>query len=452
VRTLRVFLATAAALVTVLALAGPVAAAESPRVLALELANDVNPVTADFVIDGIDRAEREGYDAVVILLDTPGGLAESMREIVQRELASSVPVVVYVSPDGARAASAGVWIGQAADVLAMAPQTNIGSSTPIQLGGEDIQKDLRRKVVNDAAASLRSLAATHGRNAEWADRAVRQASNLTAQEALDQNVIDVVAPTLAALLDDIDGTRTVPKGIVLETAGAQVTTVEMSLWDRILDTIIDPNIVVLLMSLGVLAITVEIFNPGLVFPAAFGAVSLIVGLFGLQVLPFSWAGVLLLLVALGFFAAELFVTSHGALAVAGAVSFVFGALILFNPAGDAYQVSIPVAIALGAVLALFAGFAVAKGLAARRAPPRAGREEIVGQVGVVRRWLDPEGLVFVHGELWRARTASGESVPVGSLVRVVRIEEGLVLEVDPVDQSAGLAEASPIEDPGKVTA
>jgi membrane-bound serine protease (ClpP class) len=439
VRFLRAFLAVGAALGVCLALAGAAAAQEAPQVLAVEFENDVNPVTANFVMDQIDRANDEGYTAVVILLDTPGGLASSMDDIVEKELASKIPVIVYVSPDGARAASAGVWIGQAADVLAMAPQTNIGSSTPISVGGENIQKDLRRKVVNDAAADLRSLMAEHGRNAEWADKAVRQASNLTAREALAQNVIDFVAPDLPTLLEDIDGYRTVPKGFVLDTAGAAVTTVEMSLWNRILDTIIDPNIIVLLMSLGVLAITVELFNPGLIFPAAFGAISLIVGLFGLQVLPFSWAGILLMLVAVGFFIAEAFITSHGALAVAGAVAFVFGALMLFDPAGDAYQVSLPVALAIAGVLALFLGFAITKAVAARRTRPKTGLEELVGEVGVVRETLAPEGLVFVHGELWHARATNGESIPSGTSVRVEGLSEGLVLEVSPTQEAAVVA-------------
>jgi membrane-bound serine protease (ClpP class) len=440
VRSLRAFLALGAAFLSCLALAGTAGAQERPRVLAVEFDNDVNPVTADYATDAIEEAEDEGYDAVVILLDTPGGLSESMRDIYQRMLASPLPIVVYVSPDGARAASAGVWIGQAGDILAMAPQTNIGSSTPISVGGEDIQDDLRRKVVNDAVASLKSLAESHGRNVEWVEQAVRIAANLTATEALEENVIDVVSPNLEALLEEIDGQTTKgTKGIVLRTAGADVTTVEMSIWDRILDTIIDPNIVVLLMSLGVLAITVEIFNPGLVFPAAFGAISLIVGLFGLSVIPFSWAGVLLLLVAFGFFAAEAFVTSHGALAVAGAISFVLGALMLFDPAGDAYQVSLPVAIAIGAVLALFVGFAIAKVIAARRKTPRAGVEELAGQLGVVREPLAPEGLVFVHGELWRARSATGETVPAGTHVKVEALSDGLVLDVTRVEEPAVIA-------------
>jgi membrane-bound serine protease (ClpP class) len=406
----------------------------APRVLAIEFDNDVNPVTADFVIDGIERANDEDYDAVVILLDTHGGLASSMEDIYKKELErTDVPVIVYVSPEGAKAASAGVWIGQAGDILAMAPQTNIGSSTPINVGGEDIQDDLRRKVVNDAAASLREITREHGRNVRWADRAVRRASNLGATEALEQNVIDVVAPTLPALLDQIDGRKTVPKGLVLNTADAQIETVEMSLWKRILDTIIDPNIILLLMSVGVLGITVELFNPGLIFPGTVGAISLIIGLFGLQVLPISWAGLLLMLLAAGFFAADLFVPSHGALTLAGAASFVLGSLLLFDPAGDAYEVSLPVVLAIAGTLAALFGVAFAKALQARRAKPQTGADELANRIGVVRQTLDPEGFVFVNGELWRARAANGH-IPAGETVRVERVDDGLVLEVARVEE------------------
>jgi membrane-bound serine protease (ClpP class) len=419
-------------------LAGPAAAGdgERPRVLTVEFENDVNPVTADYLTGAIEQAIEEGYDAVVILLDTPGGLAEAMRDIVKKELESTIPVVVYVSPEGARAASAGVWIGQAGDILAMAPQTNIGSSTPVAVGGGDIPEDLRKKVVNDAASSLSALAEEHGRNAAWAEMAVRAASNLTAREALEQGVIDLISPDLTTLLEQIDGLETVPKGLVLNTAGAEVTAVTMSLWDRILDTLIDPNLITLLLSLGVLAITVELFNPGLIFPAAFGAISLVLALFGLQVLPFSWAGVLLLLVAFGFWIAELFIVSHGALAVAGAVSFVFGALLLFRPAGDQYETSLWVALGIAGFVAIAFGFGIAKALAVRRVRPRTGSEELIGQVAVVREALRPEGMVFVHGELWQARGPEAEEIPAGTHVRVESIGEGLVLEVRQAEEPA----------------
>ncbi len=401
----------------------------------MKFENDVNPVTQDYVNGEIERANRENFDAVVILLDTPGGLSTSMQKIYKAELASKIPVVVYVSPPGSRAASAGVWIGQAADILAMAPQTNIGSSTPINVGGGDIAKDLRRKVVNDAAASLRELARTHGRNVKWADAAVRKGENLGASEALEQNVIDVMAPNLPALLDKLDGRKTVPKNLVLHTANAQITTVDMSLWKKILDTLIDPNLIVLFMSIGTLGLVVELWNPGLIFPGTMGAIFLILGLFGLQVLPISVAGLLLMLLAFSFFAAEAFVPSHGALTVAGSVCFVIGALLLFEPAGDTYKVSLPAVLAIAATLTATMAVVAFKIVQVRGAPVVTGKSELIGQVGVVRQALDPEGLVFVHGELWRART-EGDPLPPGTTVQVNGIEDGLVLEVARAEPAA----------------
>jgi len=404
-------------------------------VLVIELANDINPVTADYVIDGIERAEEDGYDAVVIELDTPGGLDSAMRDIIKKELEAAIPVVVYVAPQGSRAASAGAFITLAADVAAMAPNTNIGSSTPVAVGGGEIPSDLRRKVINDAAAYARELAETHGRNGDWAEDAVREASNLGAQEALEENVVDVVAPDLTTLLDEIDGMHTEPKDLVLNTAGASVDRVEMSLWKRILDTLIDPNIIVLLMSLGVLGITIEILNPGLIFPGTVGAIALIIGLFGLQVLPVSWAGLLLMILALAFFVAEAFVVSHGALALAGGVSFVVGSLLLFDPAGEEYQVSVWVALAVAGTLALIMGVALTKIVQARKAPTKTGREELLHEIGVVRHRIDPDGAVFVHGELWRAHTENGP-LEAGEHVHVDSIGEGLVLEVSRVEEPA----------------
>jgi membrane-bound serine protease (ClpP class) len=416
------------------------ASAASPRarVLAVKFENDVNPVTQDYVNSQISRANRDHYAAVVILLDTPGGLSSSMEKIVKAELRSKVPVVVYVWPPGGRAASAGVWIGQAADILVMAPQTNIGSSTPINVGGGDISKDLRRKVVNDAAAQLRELAREHGRNVQFADAAVRQARNLGATEALQENVIDLMAPDLPALLDKIDGRKTKPKGLVLHTADARIEHVDMSLWQKILDTLIDPNLIVLFMSIGTLGIIVELWNPGLIFPGTVGAISLILGLFGLQVLPISAAGLLLMLLAFAFFAAEAFVPTHGAITLAGAVCFVLGALLLFEPAGDTYKVSLPAVLAIAATLTALMALVAFKIVQVRRAPVVTGSSELIGQIGVAREALAPEGLVFVRGELWRARS-DGEPIPPGTPVRVERIGDGLVLEVDRAEQPASVA-------------
>ena len=428
----RAFLALVAGFAGFLLLVPVASSAQAEkRVLAVEFENDVNPVTADYVNQQIDKANDEDYDAVAIILDTPGGLAESMRDIVKEELGSKIPVIVYVSPDGARAASAGVWIGQAADVLAMAPQTNIGSSTPVSVGGEDIQSDLRRKIVNDAAASLRALAKSHGRNVQWADQAVRKGANLSASEALEQNVIDFVAPTLPALLQQTEGYKTKPKGFVLELAGAQIDTVEMSLWKRILDTLIDPNIIVLLLSVGTLGIIVELWNPGLVLPGTVGAISLVLGLFGLSVLPISWAGILLMLLAAGFFVAEAFVPSHGALTLAGGISFVLGSLLLFDPAGPAYDVSLPVALAIAGILGAFMLFVVTKLVQARRRPAVVGVSSLVGERGIVRR----DGYVLVNGELWRAHGEDEDVLPTGQEVEVSAVEDGLTLAVRPVEKT-----------------
>jgi membrane-bound serine protease (ClpP class) len=408
-----------------LLLSMPATAAAAPRVLAVEFENDVNPVTQDYLVDAIERGEDERAAAVVILMDTPGGLASSMRGIVKAILAAKVPVVVYVSPPGSSADSAGAVIGMAADVLAMSPQTNIGSSTPVSLGGEDISDDLRRKIVNDAAAYIGELAREHGRNVAEARRMVREGSNLGAREAVEQNVAELVAPDLATLLERIDGRRTVPKGLVLRTSGAAVEHVQLSTWKSLLDLLIDPNIVALMLSIGLIGIVVELWNPGLVLPGTVGAVSLVVGLYGLQVLPVSAAGVVLLLLAASLFVAELFVVSHGALTLAGAVTFVIGALMLFDPAGPGYQVSLQAALGIAATLALTIGLALAKAAQARRRPPETGVQRLVGDEGNVRG----DGLVFVAGELWRARTADGGPLVPGERVRVEAVEDDLRLVV-----------------------
>jgi membrane-bound serine protease (ClpP class) len=398
----------------------PGTAAQAPgHVLVVEFENDVNPVTRDYLVDSIERGEREGAAAVVIEMDTPGGLSSSMRDIVKATLAANVPVVVYVSPPGSTAGSAGAVIAMASDVLAMAPQTNIGSSTPIDISGRNIGSDLRRKIVNDAAAYMGELAREHGRNVEEARRMVTVGSNLGAREALAKNVADVVAPTVPALLRRIDGMVVQPKGLTLHTAGATIEEVQMSGWKRVLDLLVDPNVIALMLSIGLIGLVVELWNPGLVLPGTVGAISLIVGLYGLQVLPVSAAGLLLLLVAAGLFIAELFVASHGALTLAGAVCFVIGALMLFDPAGPAYQISLPLAIGIAATLALLIGFALAKAARARRRPAEVGLHRLVGDEGSVRQ----DGLVFVDGELWRARSADGDPLVPGRRVRVEAVEE-----------------------------
>ena len=407
---------------------------EGPRVLAVHLENDINPVTQEYVEDAVDRAEDEGFAAVVLVLDTPGGLSSSMRGIVKRFLAATVPVVVYVSPPGSSADSAGAVIAMAADVAAMAPQTNIGSSTPISLGGEDISRDLRRKIVNDAAAYIGELAREHDRNVKAARQMVTKASNYGARQAEAIGVVEVVAPTLPALLREIDGMKTVPKGFVLETAGAEIEDVEMTFWQQARDLLVDPNLIAIMLSIGLLGIVIELWNPGLILPGTVGAISLILGLYGLQVLPVSVAGLLLLGLSAAFFVAEAFVPTHGALTLAGAITFVLGAIILFDPAGEAYQVSLPVAIGIAGTLAIMLGIALTRVVRVARQPVAVGANSLVGAEGVVKRG----GLVLLNGELWRAHAADGSELVPGDHVRVEEVEEDLRLVVGSV--------ASPIEE------
>jgi membrane-bound serine protease (ClpP class) len=422
-RALGIFLAGAAG---ALVLAGSATSASSgSKVLVVEFDNDVNPVTQDYLVDEMRRGAEDGYAAVVIEMDTPGGLGSSMREIVKEMLAVKVPVVVYVAPSGSSADSAGAVIGQAADVLAMAPQTNIGSSTPITSTGENFGSDLRKKVVNDAAAYIGELAREHGRNAEKAEAMVRDAANYGAREAVRLDIADLTAPSVPALLEQIDGRTTVPKGLTLHTAGAEVERVEMPFWKRALDLLIDPNVIALMLSVGLLGIVVELWNPGLILPGTVGAISLIVGLYGLQVLPVSVAGLLMMLLSAAFFVAEAFVPSHGALTLAGAVTFVLGALLLFDPAGDMYQVSLWTALAIAGTLALLMGVALSRVVKARRNPVEVGVTQLVGDDAVVRR----DGWVAVGGELWRARTPDGRPLVPGEHVTVESVEDGLELVV-----------------------
>lgn len=409
-----------------LALLLPAGAAAAPRVLAIHFDADVNPVTQDWLNHELGRAQSHGYSAAVILLDTPGGLSESMRKIVQRELSLRIPVIVYVTPSGARAASAGVWIGEAADLLAMAPETNIGSSTPINSGGQNIGSDLRRKVIKDAAASLRGLAQSHGRNAKWADAAVRKASNVTAKEALQMNVVDVLAPTLPALLEQIDGRVTVPRHLTLHTAGAQIDNVRPGFFTRFLSTLIDPNIVGLLFLAGLAGLGFELFHPGVVIPGAFGAICMVCALFGFSVLPLSWAGLILVLLGAALLVVDAHVTSHGALTLSGLVAIGVGLATLFHKAPAPYHTSIPLIATITVLLGGFWAFAMTKAVTVRRSPVSVGPQQIVGLEGVVRAG----GYVFVRGELWRARSDS--ALATGERVRVAGLD-GLTLDVRRID-------------------
>ncbi len=428
---LRGFLASLGLCLAVLFVSNPAMSADThrPRVLAVKFDLDINPPTADYLIGKIDHAANAGYDAVVIELDTPGGLLDSMRKIYQKELASKIPVIVYVSPQGARAASAGVWVSEAADVLAMSPISNIGSSSPIDSSGQDIGGDLRKKIRNDAAASLTALAAEHKRNTTWPGKAVREASNLTARQALDMNVIDEIAPTLPALLKKLDGyqTKDPQRPFTLHLADAEIDNTSPGFVTRFLDTIINPNLISLLFLAGIAGLIFEVLHPGVVLPGALGAVALVIALYGFSVLNPSWGGLVLVVLGVALLIVDLHAMTHGALTIAGLVCLGFGMALLFQDQPAPFQVNTGLVVGIAVAIAALWAFVMGKGFAARRRPVTSGPAAMVGMQGVARG----SDVVSVRGELWNAHSATGEPLLPGEEVVVEEIESGLTLRVRP---------------------
>ena len=429
-----------ACLVLVLALLTiPVVASAAPAPVAtIEIEGVISPVTLRLVGIAIDRAQAERAQALVIQLDTPGGLERSMRAIVQRMMNAEVPVVVYVAPTGARAASAGVFITMAAHVAAMAPATNIGAASPVALGG-GADKTMMKKIENDAAAFIRTVALERGRNADWAEKAVRQAVAVTERDALKLKVIDLIADSVPDLLEKVDG-RTVklPKGpVTLATKGAPVRPIEVGFRDRFLNIITDPNVAYVLMMLGMLGLFFELSNPGVVLPGVIGGISLILAFFAFQSLPINYAGLLLILFGIVLLIAEIKIVSHGVLAIGGMVSMALGSLMLFDSPEVGFRVSWWV---IGPTVAATAGiflFVVAAGVRALSRPPSTGTEGLVGRTATVRERLGPEGQVMVSGEIWRA-IAEGEPLEPGAQVRIVGVD-GLTLRVAKAEAKGGVA-------------
>lgn len=408
----------------------------------LDVDGTITPVMATYVGRGIDRSAERGDSAVILRMNTPGGLSSAMDDIVSDILASPIPVIVYVAPEGARAASAGVYITYAAHVAAMAPSTNIGSATPVQLGDEsddNEQSTMDRKIVNDAAAKIRSLADRRERNAEWAESAVRDAANITANEAVELNVVNFVADNVDDVLAQADGMSVVVRGetTTVETAGASVSEIDMSFFERLLQVITDPNIAFVLVSLGTLALVFELANPGGIGPGAVGALMLLTGFYALGTLDTNWAGLALMGLAFLLFVIDVFVPTHGILTISGIVAFLFGGLLLSNTRNDdVLAVSRVVIFTVTALMGAFFLFLAGAAWRSRRRPPSTGESAMVGTIAVVRTPLEPDGFVFVHGELWQA-TSVGETVGRGELVRIERVD-GLRLTVTPVTIEASL--------------
>jgi membrane-bound serine protease (ClpP class) len=405
------------------------AALAAPPVSLIELDGAITPITVRLLDTAIARARAERAQALVVMLNTPGGLERSMRSMVQSILNSDIPVIVYVGPTGARAASAGVFITMAGHVAAMAPATNIGAAHPVAAGGGQMDKEMSKKVENDAAAFARSIATERGRNVEWAEQAVRSSVSATEREAVKLKVVDLVADSVPDLLAKIDG-RVVktPKGsVTLATKDAAVTPIAVGFRDRFLALITDPNVAYILMMVGMLGIFFELSTPGAILPGVLGGISLILAFFAFQSLPINWAGLLLILFGLALLVAEIKIVSHGILTIGGVVSMVLGSMMLYDAPDSGLRISWLVIIPTVGAMAGLVIAAVSMGLRALYRPASTGAAGMMGQVGVVKRALDPEGQVLIGGELWQAVAEDGP-VAAGEVVRVARMD-GLTLTV-----------------------
>ena len=405
-----------------------------------EIRGVINPLTAQYLDRVLSDAKARGAQLVVLKLDTPGGLDTSMREMIQDMLASPVPVAVYVTPSGARAASAGLFLLVAGHVAAMTPSTNTGAAHPVGLGGST-DEVMNSKVVNDAAATIRALAEERGRNAEWAESAVRESESITETEALQLNIIDVVARNLDDLLAQIDGwtIQTAEGEVVLDLAGAPRREVSMNLPERFMHLLTDPNLAFILLTVGTIGIIAELYNPGALFPGITGVIALILAFLALGNLPTNWAGVALVALAVVLFIAELNTDGTGVLGVSAVVAFLLGGLILFRPIGIGSPALPDMSVdnwLVGGATAAMGGFVflvIAKVARSRKAPPLTGFEHYVGQIASVRQALRPTGRVWFEGQSWFAQTKSGVEVAEGQSVRVVGLD-GLTLIVEPLEE------------------
>jgi len=408
------------------------AEAASSRIDVLYAEGVINPVLADYIERGIEQAEENNAIVCIIQMDTPGGLDTSMRDIVKDIVNARVPVVVYVSPAGARAASAGVFITMAAHVAVMAPNTAIGAAHPVSIGteGEEgMSETMEEKVVNDAAAYIRSIAEAHGRNMEWAEEAVRESVSATEQEALELNVIDMVAPDLDSLVSQLDGRQVTMLGgniVTLHTQGATINHIKMNTMEDFLYAISDPNIAYILLSLATLGIMAEIFNPGLIFPGVVGGICGLLAFYSLGMLPVNYAGVLLVVLAFGLFIAEVFTPTFGLFTAGGITSLVIGSLILFK-GGPLFQINPWLITTVVIIIAALFAFVISRIIRAHRHQASTGREELIGKTAVVKVALEPEGTVFFKGERWAAISDRGR-VELGEAVIITKVD-GLKLYV-----------------------
>jgi len=404
---------------------GPVASSHGAgTALVIQLEGAINPASAMVLEKGLEKARKINARLAIVRLDTPGGLASSMRTMVKAIMNSRVPVVVWVGPSGAGAASAGVLVTISAHVAAMAPGTNIGAAHPVLAGGKDIGKTMSEKVVNDMASYARGIAKQRGRNGEWVEKAIRESVSITAEEAVKKKVVDLIAANLQDLLKALDG-RVIEVGgqsITLKTSGLKLVYYRLGFRDRVLRTISDPNIAYILMMIGMAGLYFELAHPGAILPGVIGAISLVLAFYSFQTLPVNYAGLLLIALAIIFFIAEIKVTSYGMLSIGGLISLILGSIMLFENMRVSLKLMMPTVALVGGFFVVVATLA----FRAYRSRPKSGAEGLLGEIGVVKQRIDPEGLVFVHGEYWRA--VAPEPIEEGEKVRVEGMD-GLVLKV-----------------------
>jgi len=397
-------------------------AQEKAPVSFIEVDGIINPATANFITDSIDQATQNGAQCLIIQLDTPGGLMESMRIIVKKILASNIPIIVYVAPGGARAASAGVFITLSAHIAVMAPGTHIGAAHPVTLGGEGKEsKTMMEKVVNDAVADIKATAKTRGRNVDWAEKAVRKSVSITDEEALKLKVIDFISPNLQDLLTKIDGRIVKFDGVTrtLLTKGVKPRSIQMSWRYRLLDIISNPSIAYILLMLGIYGVFFELSNPGAILPGVVGGIFLILAFYALHMLPINFAGLALILFGIILFIAEIKVVSHGLLAIGGVISLFLGSLMLIESPAEYMKISLSVIIPAVLVSAAFFFFAVTMAIRARLKKPTTGMEGLVGEIGITTTTVAPEGKVSIHGEFWDV--ISDQNIERGEKVQVIGV-------------------------------
>jgi membrane-bound serine protease (ClpP class) len=423
-------------LAVLLAWAAP-SAAHAADVLLLDVNGVIGPTSADIIQTALAQAETQHAAALVLRLDTPGGLDESMRKIVKGILASPVPVIVYVAPDGSRAASAGVFITYAAHVAAMAPGTNLGAAHPVSLGGEQADETMLAKVTNDAVAYIRSLAALRGRNGDWAEKAVRESVSITADEAVQKGVVDLIAPDLPALLAAADGrtVHTVLGQATIATKGATVAQVEIPWHKKLLALLANPNVAYVLLMLGMYGIIFELSNPGLILPGVVGAICLILAFYAFSALPVSYAGVGLILLAFALFVAEFFVPGFGVLTSGGILALILGSIMLMDTDVPFLRISWTVLVPVTLFTVGMGVMAVVMAIRSQRRRPVSGEEGMIGRVVTLEQPLGPEGRVWLEGEAWNARADA--PLPAGTRVRVTGFDGLTVLLAPPEPAGAG---------------